>query len=195
MMNTKEGVIKFKCLWDHSPLAKDEKIDELIEFRKKLYDLKFIGCDKNDIGYGNLSVRYKGNMFYVSGSSTGNIELFNESHVALVTAFDIIYNRVFCMGKAKASSESLTHAAIYHSLPDIQAVIHIHDKKIWKKYLDRYPTTSKTVTYGTPEMAGEIRKNLGTENQVIIMGGHEDGILTYGKDMKTAFNHVLKMVP
>jgi len=192
-MNTKEGVIKFKCHWNRSPLAQDGKINELIEYRKKLFDLKFIGCDKNGVGYGNLSVRHKDNMFYVSGSSTGNIEHFNESHVALVTAFDTIQNRIFCTGKIKASSESLTHAAIYDSLPDIRAVIHIHNKKIWQKYLDHYPTTSKVVTYGTPEMADEIRKNLGTESEIIIMGGHEDGVLAYGKDMETAFIHILNL--
>ena len=97
---------------------------------------------------------------------------------------------------AVPSSESLTHAAIYESDPTISAVIHCHDSVSWATLLDRAPTTSKSVAYGTPEMAYEIMRLFTVSDVrntgIFAMGGHEAGIVTFGKDLEDAFDVVMR---
>ena len=94
------------------------------------------------------------------------------------------------------SSESLTHAAIYESDPTISAVIHCHDSVLWATLLDRAPTTSKSVAYGTPEMAYEIMRLFKVSDvrsrEIFVMAGHEAGIVTFGKNLEDAFDVVMR---
>ena len=58
--------------------------------------------------------------------------------------------------------------------------------------LDRAPTTSKAVAYGTPEMAYEIVR-LFEEGEVrskrmFVMAGHQGGIVAFGKNLEDAFD-------
>ena len=50
----------------------------------------------------------------------------------------------------------MTHAAVYIASPETNGVIHVHHPELWRALLDRVPTTSKEVEYGTPAMAEEI---------------------------------------
>ena len=103
--------------------------------------------DTHDVGYGNLSVRC-GSRFIISGTQTGHIEETGPEHYALVTAVDIPGNRVCCSGAVQASSESLTHAAIYDAAAAVGAVVHAHDLRLWRRALRRVPTTRRDVPYG-----------------------------------------------
>ncbi len=104
--------------------------------------------------------------------------------------YDLAKNSVTCKGPAKASSESLTHAMLYDLLPDIQAVIHVHHKALWDQLLNQVPTTSKRIPYGTPEMAFEVKKLFEVSDlknkKIFVMAGHDDGIITFGKDLAEA---------
>src|SRR5258707_13973147 len=80
------------------------------------------------------------------------------THCVRVVAYDFARNWLRYEGAAIPSSESLTHASIYQSNSTISAVIHCHDSVLWRTLLDRVPTTSKPVPYGTPEMAYEIMR-------------------------------------
>jgi ribulose-5-phosphate 4-epimerase/fuculose-1-phosphate aldolase len=89
------------------------------------------------------------------------------------------------------SSESLTHAAIYESDPTAGAVVHCHNSKLWAALLNQAPTTSRAAEYGTPKLAYEImqlftRTNL-QSRKIVVMAGHEGGILTFGRDLEEAF--------
>jgi L-ribulose-5-phosphate 4-epimerase len=57
--------------------------------------------------------------------------------------------------------------------------------------LNEAPTTSKAVEYGTPEMAYEMMQLFMRTNvqvrKIVVMAGHEGGILTFGKDLEEAF--------
>ena len=57
------------------------------------------------------------------------------------------------------------------------------------------PTTSSDVTYGTPEMAYEVMRLLKMKDrpskQLLIMGGHEDGVLSYGNSLGQAATTLL----
>jgi ribulose-5-phosphate 4-epimerase/fuculose-1-phosphate aldolase len=71
-----------------------------------------------------------------------------------VVAYDFAENWLRCEGPTVASSESLTHAAVYESEPTVFSVIHGHDVKLWAALLEEEATaTPKGVEYGTPEMA------------------------------------------
>jgi len=165
---------------------------ELNAYRRKLLDLGLIGVDPNGIGFGNLSIRDGAtDNFYITGSATGGMHELTLDECAKVVAYDFERNRIRYEGSALPSSESLTHAAIYESDATAGAVIHSHDSKLWAAALNRAPTTSKAAEYGTPEMANEITQlftRAAVQSQkIVVMGGHEGGILTFGKDLEEAF--------
>jgi L-ribulose-5-phosphate 4-epimerase len=183
-----EGYIKFKCNWIKSYPAGEEKIEELNKCRTRLYNMKVIGS-KNGIGFGNISVRLKGSKFLITGSKTGNIPQLSNKHFTEVTKTDIDNNELTCKGPIIASSESLTHAALYIADKDVNAVIHIHSQDLWSKQINNVPTTKK-VPYGTVEMAKEI-KNLFEntnvrEKKILVMAGHKEGIITFGENLEEA---------
>jgi ribulose-5-phosphate 4-epimerase/fuculose-1-phosphate aldolase len=94
-------------------------------------------------------------------------------------------------GSVIPSSESLTHAAIYEADTAVGAVTHCHDLKLWEVLLNQAPTTSKAAEYGTPELAHEIMRLFKDANaqsrKVVVLAGHESGIVTFGKDLEEAF--------
>ncbi|WRH69104.1 MAG: hypothetical protein RSE13_20050 [Planktothrix sp. GU0601_MAG3] len=100
------------------------------------------------------------------------------------------HNHLTCCGPIQASSESLTHAAIYSYQPQINAIIHVHHPQLWQNLLYQVPTTHKQVQYGTPEMAKEMFRLFDQENliqkKILVMAGHKDGFLTFGKDLDEA---------
>ena len=91
----------------------------------------------------------------------------------------------------------MSHAAIYSAIPDVGAVVHVHSRKLWDKYLHVLPTTANLVPYGTPEMAYEIGRILAhshtLEKRVIVMGGHDEGIISFGKTVEDAALAVLNL--
>lgn len=192
-----EGIIKFQYDWIKEELPEKSIIYDLNSRREKLYDHKLIGAYPDGTGYGNISARLEKNVFIITGSTTGNVKQLTEKHYAKVTDYNILNNSLTCKGKIKASSESLTHAAIYESMPSVNAVVHIHNNKLWKKLINTVPTTSSQVEYGTPDMALEINSLLKStslkEDRILVMANHKDGLITFGKDLDEAVNKVLKL--
>ena len=184
--------IRFSCERVAAGVSFFGGLAELNAYRRKLFDLHLIGVDSNGIGFGNLSVRDGATKnFYITGSATGGIHELTLTDCAKVVECDFDRNRVRYEGSALPSSESLTHAAIYESDATAGAVIHCHDSKLWAAVLNEAPTTSKAADYGSDEMANEImqlftRTNAQTR-KIVVMAGHEGGILTFGKDLEDAF--------
>lgn len=184
MIKPDEGYIKFNLNWEERIFNfSDQVFSEINTARSKLYETGLIGAYPNGIGFGNLSMRNSANSFVISGSATGNFKMLLKKHYALVTDFDINKNSVSCIGLSKASSESLSHAIIYESNPKVNAVIHVHHKEMWNCYFEKLPTTKKKAKFGTPEIALEIKKLAYKSSGIIIMGGHPEGIITYGKSL------------
>ncbi len=184
--------VKFSCEAVAAELTSFNGLAELNRYRRKLLDLGLIGVDSNGIGFGNLSVRDdETGYFYITGSATEGVRALELSHCAKVLAWDFGRNEVRYQGSVMPSSESLTHAAIYESDATTSAVIHCHSSALWAAILNKAPTTSKTVEYGTPEMAYEIMRLFTRSNaqtrKIIAMAGHEGGVLTFGKDVEEAF--------
>jgi ribulose-5-phosphate 4-epimerase/fuculose-1-phosphate aldolase len=184
--------IKFSCERVAAEITSFGGLAELNVHRRKLLDLSLIGVDPNGVGFGNLSVRDRATEnFYITGSATGGIHELTVANCAKVVAFDFERNRVRYEGSALPSSESLTHAAIYESDATAGAIIHCHNSELWGALLNEAPTTSKTAEYGTPEMANEIMQLFTRSDvqsrKIVVMAGHEGGILTFGKDLEEAF--------
>lgn len=170
---------------------------ELNACRQKLLERGLIGVDANQIGFGNLSIRDGvSRNFYITGSATGGLPELTPTDCVRVVAYDFARNWLRYEGAAIPSSESLTHAAIYESDPSTSAVIHCHDAVLWRALLDRVPTTSKAVAYGTPEMADEIMRLFeGTDvrsRKILVMAGHEGGIVTLGQNFEEACDVVMR---
>jgi ribulose-5-phosphate 4-epimerase/fuculose-1-phosphate aldolase len=189
--------IKFSCERVVAEITSFPGLAELNTHRRKLLQLGVIGVDPNGIGFGNLSVRDGAtDNFYVTGSATGGIPELTLSDCAKVVACDFEGNRIRYEGSALPSSESLTHAAIYESDATAGAIIHCHDSKLWAAVLNEAPTTSKAADYGTPEMANEIMQLFARTDvqsrKIVVMAGHEAGILTFGKDLEEAFTVLMR---
>jgi ribulose-5-phosphate 4-epimerase/fuculose-1-phosphate aldolase len=186
-----EGVIKFRCQHILADALADDVLVDLKHFRQLLYMQKLIGVDEIGIGYGNISQRFKNtNKFIITGTQTGHLQKLEPKHFTLAEDYNIAENRLKCIGPIQASSESLTHAALYSANPHINAVIHIHHAKTWHNHLHKLPTTAENIPYGSPEMAYAIM-NLYLENKlqngVVIMGGHKDGIISFGENLENAY--------
>jgi ribulose-5-phosphate 4-epimerase/fuculose-1-phosphate aldolase len=184
--------LKFTYERARDQLAPFHELAELNKYRRKLLKLQLIGMSPNGVSFGNLSVRDRvTNNFYVTGSATGALFELTLADCAKVVAYDIRRNWLRYEGAAIPSSESLTHAAVYKSDGSARAIIHCHDSTLWSTLLHRVPTTSKATEYGTPEMACEIIQLFQTgevhRRKIIVMAGHEGGIVTFGSDLEDAF--------
>lgn len=189
-----EGVIKFNCRWIHSEPPSPDSIAELNHWRNRLYDLKLIGSTPDGIGYGNMSIRFN-KEFIITGSGTGVLSKLEPVHYTRVTEFDFDANSLTTIGPIKASSESLTHAALYECDESINAVIHVHHFELWKKLLNLFPSTDANIAYGTPGMAREIKRlfhQTSLPQRIFAMGGHEEGIISFGKDIAAAADVLLE---
>lgn len=191
-----EGYIKFNCNWMQKEFPFQEEIyEELEAARTKLRNLGLIGMYPDEIGFGNISVKTDDSTsFIITGSATGQFEKLDQSHYALVTGYDFKKNSISCSGLTKASAESLTHAAVYESLPEVGAVVHVHCLWLWEKLLNNYSTTSAEIEYGTPEMAYSVGKLASEINEkIIVMGGHREGILAFGSNLTEATTEIIKI--
>lgn len=185
-----EGAIKYKLSFEKAGLVDRELIVELNAWRNIMYQLKLVGQDNDRYeGYcfGNMSRRLQDvEQFVITASQTGYFAELDSSHYTIVTAFDTSCNQIFAKGKMEPSSEALSHAAVYQVLPDVHFVYHAHSPAIWRKAKKLHiPTTSPEAPYGTVELAAEIsylcREEKTRQCRIVSMGGHEDGIIVFGK--------------
>jgi len=198
-LKTDEGYIKFASDWTKGP-APDRAATELLDsWRDPLYRAGLIGHYADlGIGYGNISVRC-GNpgQFVISCTQTGHLPATTGEHYSLVTAYDIDGSRVACLGPGEASSESLTHAALYELDSNINAVVHVHSRRLWEQLLGRAATTSENVAYGTPQMAHEFarlyRDTDFTTSGIAVMAGHAEGIVSIGRTLEQAAMRILSI--
>ncbi len=189
--------IKFTCERAATEITPFDGLAELNAYRRKLLQLRLTGVDSNGIGFGNLSMRDRTtNSFYITGSATGGIPELTLADCTRVVAYDFKRNWLRCEGSAIPSSESLTHAAVYESDTNAGSIIHCHDSKLWAALLNQAPTSSKAVEYGTPEMAYEVtrlfKRTDVQSRKILVMAGHEGGIIAFGRDVEEAFAVLLR---
>lgn len=195
-----EGVIKFKAIWQERPLPALPQLPELIRWRQVLFEAGMIGAYADGTGYGNISCRVsESGAFVISGSGTGGLAQLTEAHFSLVEHVDLDRNELQCSGPVIASSESMSHAAVYQAWPDAGAVVHIHDARRWKNWLNKLPTTEASAAYGTVAMArsiGALTRHIVARQgraKVIIMAGHPEGIIAFGKNLEQAVAELFRL--
>lgn len=201
----KEGIIKFRQEFTRESPIDQKKIIELNLWRKVFYALQLIGKnpDKYDgVAFGNISQQLTshGNnkrSFLITGTQTGGLEHLSNEHYTTVAEYYPERNLVISHGPIEASSESMSHGALYDLDTSLQFVFHVHSPAIWRnaKTLD-IPATKDGIEYGTPQMTEEIKRLFRESDarfkHIIAMGGHEDGILAYGKTSGEAGAVLLK---
>ncbi|GAB4414719.1 MAG: hypothetical protein OHK0056_21780 [Bacteriovoracaceae bacterium] len=203
MTTIDDGVIKFSLFNQERPLPDGINLIKALEqWRKKLYQLEFIGEYKAEkVGFGNLSClttdrgRADKPEFLITGTQTGHLPDLNEDYYTIVYDYDLLKNTIYSEGPMKPSSESLTHAAIYLANPKIKAVFHGHHKSIWQAMIkENYPSTGETIPYGTINMA-VATQDLVYKNStgIFVMKGHEDGIVAWGENLDQAGERLLEV--
>ena len=186
-----EGVVKYRCDWEEADPVAAGNITDLMTWRESLHSWGLIGVYENGIGFGNVSVRLGNScQFVISGTQTAHLPALGPESYCTVTEFNLEQNFLGCRGPVQASSESLTHAALYLQRDDVGGIIHVHNPKLWQQLLFKIPTTRKEIPYGTPQMALEMFRLFEEENlaerKILVMAGHEDGIICFGSTLDEA---------
>jgi ribulose-5-phosphate 4-epimerase/fuculose-1-phosphate aldolase len=194
----REGVVKYRCEHVRRPLEPHPALGDLVRWRAVLCERRLIGVDEAGTGYGNVSVRLHATpRFLVSGSQTGGLGAVDGRHFAEVLVVDLERNFLRCAGEIAASSEAMTHAALYQADPAIGGVAHVHAPAIWRRGLGILPTTREEAAYGTPEMAHEMirlrRRGAFRQRGAVVMGGHRDGVIAFGPTLGDAVAEILRL--
>ena len=198
-MTIDEGYIKYDSHWNKAAPPDPEAAEKLEQCRQLLFARGLIGhYEELGVGYGNISLRCgKPRQFLITGTQTGHIETTTAQHYALITAYDIAANSVSCNGPLQASSEAMTHAALYELDEKIGAVVHVHDRKLWQQHLNILPTTDAGIAYGTPQMAEEFRRLYGETDLatlgLAVMAGHEEGLVSVGETIEHATQRIIEL--
>lgn len=205
-----EGAILFAARHRDEPLPPgrhDELICRLVAWREILSRLGLVGRDPalyDGFAYGNVSARVgppsapRGRRsFLVSGTQTSGKPCLGRDDFCLVERYDAAANAVDSRGAVLPSSESMTHGAVYDLGPHVRVVFHVHCPTLWQRRRElRLPTSRADVGYGTPEMAREVerlhRETALGSRQIFAMGGHEDGLVAFGRDCDDAGQVVLR---
>lgn len=192
-----DGVTKFKMTLKRSAPLLAEEVVALEKWRAILWRLSFIGEYPNEkIGYGNISQRLPGfkNAFVITGTQTGQHPHLRREHYTRVMNCDLTRNAVEAQGPIGPSSESLTHFAIYESQPQINAVFHVHHRELWEKLIkENAPFIPAGIPYGTRDMAEAGAKVIQGDEGLLVMKGHQDGIIAYGANAEAAGKILLKL--
>lgn len=201
---TSEGVIRFQANHRTAPLdlaRHGETAARLLAWREVLARLGLVGQEAGrygGAGYGNVSARVgppaaarHARSFLITGTQTSGLACADPALLCVVERWDPERNQVASHGPAMPSSESLTHGSLYDLGAHIRFVFHAHAPLLWHAAAAlRLPTTPREVEYGTPEMARAVaslwRSSSLPDRQILAMGGHEDGIVTFGRSAEEA---------
>jgi ribulose-5-phosphate 4-epimerase/fuculose-1-phosphate aldolase len=185
-----DGYIKYSSERRDGIVPASAQLDALNETRTCLFDLGLIGVYPDGVGYGNLSIRARGDQFVITASATGGVRALHRAQYCLVEAFSADRNHVQSRGALPASSEAMTHGAIYSANPAVQCVIHVHCRKLFDHWLaNNRLATPADIPYGTPAMARTVSRLAQSQTTLPVlfaMAGHDEGIVAYGADVATA---------
>jgi len=198
-MNTnpiREGYYKFTPRFVGVRVFPQELLGDLNGWRDRLMALSLVGMytsgELQGVGYGNLSIRSPAG-FIITATRTGSLPVLGPEHYTEIISVDLPHNAVDFRAMnplTTPSSECMTHAMFYQADPGVGAVLHVHHRDFWARLLNRVPTTAPDVEYGTPAMADEILRLYHDSDlpsrRVAAMAGHEEGIITFGRDLNEA---------
>jgi len=199
MLIRDEGYVKFRQERSPGPALPESSWAGLEAAREVLYRAGLVGMYDDGIGFGNVSwleaPEAEGfRPFVISGTQTGNRAQLDGRFYVRVLSVNAPDNSLRCEGPVDASSESMTHAAVYAADPSITCVLHVHHLQHWQRLLHRIPTTDAAVAYGTPDMALEVgrlfRESKLAETGLFAMAGHEEGLVSFGRNPAEALDRL-----
>jgi ribulose-5-phosphate 4-epimerase/fuculose-1-phosphate aldolase len=214
-----EGYVKYHCDYTEEAIEEPPGFEALDAARTKLHDLGLIGvlpsrvADRRSadaapgramegaplsgVGFGNVSIRVDDELFLISGTATGAVRDLGFRGYSLVTACDIKANKLSCRGPARASSESMSHWAVYSACAGAGCVIHIHNRRIFDGLLaEKAPATPREAAYGTPEIAlaiADLVQRLARDRGSLVMAGHDEGVIAWGPSVEDTLNIVIEL--
>jgi hypothetical protein len=184
------GVITgFHCEVETALACEGTDIAELAKWRKQLRARGLVGQEPGrygGLGYGNLSKRLEDETILITGSQTGHLEELTSAHFARILDFDPDRNWIRSRGLIGPSSETMTHLAIYRSDAEALFVFHTHSPQIWqaRAALD-LPITDPRFECGTLGLFCAVLELLRDPDRcrqgILAMGGHRDGIMSWGR--------------
>jgi hypothetical protein len=193
--HTGEGYVKYAVDHWSAPAVEPPGWKELNEGRTRLYDLGLVGALPNGVGFGNVSIRLRGDEFLISGTATGDRRVLTPRDYCVVKSFSLEENRVITSGPVRASSESMSHGAVYRSCASAMCVIHVHNRKIFDAMRgDGSLSTPPEAAYGTPELAlaiASLVRERKAGGGVLVLAGHDEGALSYGASVQEALDLIL----
>ncbi len=197
-----EVVITYRLEFSLGP-APETDVEELNTWRNILHGLDLVGqhADRyGGYGFGNLSMRdpESSSAFIITASQTGHLDQLTAENYCQVGQVDFAAGRVVAHGRQKPSSEALSHAMIYQLDSRVNSVLHVHDPGLWQFGLQHgYPASAANVAYGTKTMAQEVARlyrHADLQQQgILVMGGHEDGVLAFGDSIEQAGQRLLRL--
>ena len=186
-----EGVVKYSLKYTKTNEIAKKECKKIEKVRSRLYALGLIGAYSDGIGFGNISLRYKKkNSFVITATQTGELPKLSAAYYSLVKKVNFKKFTTYAIGPSKPSSEAITHACIYNINPQINAVIHVHNEKIWKYMLENDYLSTNDTEYGTLQMVEDVRSIYQDIdpflNNAFVMKGHFEGVVTFGKTLADA---------
>ena len=207
-----EGAIKFEALHRRRPLPARRfgaLACRLLAWREILAKTGLVGQEPGlygGFGYGNVSCRVgppsaprRRRAFLITGTQTSGKACVSLADLCVVERCDPRRNQVESYGQVLPSSESLTHGTIYDLGSHIRFVFHAHSPTVWRRAAAlRIPTTERSVPYGSPAMAREVERlwrcSPLAESGILAMGGHQDGIIAFGRTAEEAGQATLRVL-
>lgn len=144
-----------------------------------------------DGAYGNHSYRTGDRSFVITKSAMIPGEILQLNDFCHVVGFEEQSTTFITEGVAPPSSESFLHNALYHSLPDINAILHGHCSLLNMHAEDlNIPVTKQFHDYGTRELAESALRLVNPTTRFFILKDH--GFVALGEDIDSAGQITLK---
>lgn len=194
-----EGVVKYSLDFIKTDEVAVKECEKIEKIRERLFALGMIGAYDDGIGFGNISLKYKNKKsFVITATQTGEYPKLTPKYYSLVKKVDFKSFTTTAIGVSKPSSEAITHACIYDLDKRINAVIHVHNEKLWRFMLENDYLSTNDTPYGTPEMVEDVKdiyKNIDPLlNNAFVMKGHFEGVVTFGKSLKHAEKTLYRII-
>ena len=201
-----EGIITYRLEFVKAPPRPAAELGEIERWRQRLRAAGVLGQDPlryDGFGFGNISRRLEpmagppeARSFLITGTQTGAIPRLTGRHYAVVRECHAAENRVVAEGPVPPSSESLTHGMLYALDDSLRWVMHVHAPWLWQNAtLLRLPVTHPDAPQGTPAMSAEVQRLFAQTNvrntRIFAMGGHQDGLVSFGSTADEAGNAIL----
>ena len=176
-----------------------KECNKIEKIRMRLYSLGLIGAYCDGIGFGNISVRYKKkSSFVITSKETGEFPKLNPNYYSFVKKVDLEKFTVYAIGPSKPCDEAINHACIYDLDSQINAVIHVHNEKLWDYMLKNDYLSTNDTLWDSNKIVEDIKKMYKDIdpflNNAFVLKGDFEGVVTFGKTLKDAEKALLEII-